>query len=98
MAGAYVGIGIILIFSLGDLMGFTNMTLFSIAMLSPDPESITFYNLALVSFGNALSGVLFMGVGYWLVAWGEYGQRRQCERAPAGSVGLTGVSARSSFL
>lgn len=30
-----------------------------------------FYNLALVSFGNALSGVLFMGVGYWLVAGGN---------------------------
>lgn len=52
-----------------------NMTLFSIALLSPHAETISlwgaFYNLALVSFGNALSGVLFMGVGYWLVAGGN---------------------------
>ena len=68
---------------------FANIALFSIALLSPHPEPITFwgafYNLALVSFGNALSGGLLMGVGYWLVAGritgsgGKVGERQPAQ-------------------
>ena len=49
-----------------------NMTIFSLALLLPHPETITlygmYYNLFWVSIGNIIAGALIMGVGYWLVA------------------------------
>ncbi len=49
-----------------------NMTVFSVALLSPHPETVTVagagYNLLWVTIGNIISGVLFLGVGYWIVA------------------------------
>ena len=47
-----------------------NMTLFSIALLGEHPEAVSLYgagyNLFWVTFGNLLSGSLFMAGGYWL--------------------------------
>ncbi|MCP4780419.1 MAG: nitrite transporter NirC [Hyphomicrobium sp.] len=49
-----------------------NMTVFSLALLSDPPASVTVsgaaHNLLWVTVGNLLSGVIVMGFGYWLVA------------------------------
>ncbi len=49
-----------------------NMTVFSVALLSEHPESISFgaaaRNLMFVSAGNAFSGAIIMGLGYWIAA------------------------------
>ncbi len=49
-----------------------NMTVFSVALLSDHPDSITFAgalrNLAYVSAGNAVAGAGIMGIGYWIAA------------------------------
>ncbi|HKW52183.1 MAG TPA: nitrite transporter NirC [Stellaceae bacterium] len=46
-----------------------NMTLFSIALLSEHPDTISLtgmaHNLLWVTLGNMVSGALIMGVGYW---------------------------------
>jgi nitrite transporter NirC len=46
-----------------------NMTLFSIALLTEHPDTISLtgmaYNLLWVTLGNMVSGALIMGVGYW---------------------------------
>jgi len=48
-----------------------NMTIFSVALLSEHPETVTLAgaarNLFWVTLGNAISGAGFMGAGYWLV-------------------------------
>ena len=67
-----------------------NMTIFSVALLSPHPETITVvgagYNLLWVTIGNVISGAIFVGVGYWIVsgsaehrALKDKGQRRPAE-------------------
>ena len=47
-----------------------NMTIFSLALLSNHPESITLagaaHNLLWVTVGNTIGGSVFMGLGYWL--------------------------------
>ncbi len=49
-----------------------NMTVFSVALFSEHPDKINLmgagYNLFWVTLGNMLSGTLFMGFGYWVVA------------------------------
>lgn len=49
-----------------------NMTIFSVALLSDHPESVSFagaaWNLLWVTIGNVLSGAGIMGLGYWIVA------------------------------
>jgi len=49
-----------------------NMTIFSLALLLPHPESISvwgmFYNLFWVTLGNIMAGAVFMGLGYWTAA------------------------------
>jgi nitrite transporter NirC len=50
-----------------------NMTVFSVALLAEHhPDSLTiidaFRNLLLVTSGNIVAGVVFMGLGYWLAA------------------------------
>lgn len=49
-----------------------NMTLFSVALFSDHPESISVVgairNLVWVTLGNAFAGAVLMGYGYWLVA------------------------------
>ena len=49
-----------------------NMTIFAVALLSEHPNLITLggaaHNLLFVSSGNAVSGALIMGVGYWVAA------------------------------
>jgi nitrite transporter NirC len=49
-----------------------NMTLLTLALLGDHPDTVTLagfaHNLLWVTLGNAISGVLFMGVGYWYVA------------------------------
>ena len=49
-----------------------NMTLFSVALLSEHPDSISVigaaHNLVWVTLGNAFAGAVLMGYGYWLVA------------------------------
>lgn len=49
-----------------------NMTVFSVALLSDHGPPISFAgaarNLIWVTLGNALSGALFVGLGYWLAA------------------------------
>jgi nitrite transporter len=46
-----------------------NMTLFSIALLTEHPDTISptgmAYNLLWVTLGNMVSGALIMGLGYW---------------------------------
>lgn len=48
-----------------------NMTIFSLALLSEHPDTVTLAgaarNLFWVTIGNAISGAGFMGLGYWLV-------------------------------
>ena len=49
-----------------------NMTLFSVALFSDHPESVSVIgavrNLIWVTLGNAFAGAVLMGYGYWLVA------------------------------
>ena len=66
-----------------------NMTIFSVALLSPHPEIITVagagYNLLWVTIGNIISGTLFMGLGYWVVS-GQHaarGLKGKSDRKPA---------------
>jgi nitrite transporter len=46
-----------------------NMTLLSIALLAPHPETVTIagvgWNLLWVTIGNAIAGAGIMGLGYW---------------------------------
>jgi nitrite transporter NirC len=48
------------------------MTVFSVALLSDHAENISLLgaarNLFWVTLGNLASGVVFMGLGYWLAA------------------------------
>ncbi|TAK48166.1 MAG: nitrite transporter NirC [Xanthobacteraceae bacterium] len=48
-----------------------NMTIFLVVLLSGAPESISpaaaAYNLFWVTIGNILSGVIFVGAGYWAI-------------------------------
>lgn len=48
-----------------------NMTIFSVALLSEHPDTVTLsgaaWNLLWVTIGNAISGAGLMGLGYWLV-------------------------------
>lgn len=56
-----------------------NMTVFSVALLSEHPASITLAeagrNLFFVSAGNAVAGVVIMGFGYWLAAGRPHDRR-----------------------
>ncbi len=49
-----------------------NMTLFSVALLSEHPDKVSLagaaWNLFWVTLGNATSGAVLMGFGYWLAA------------------------------
>lgn len=49
-----------------------NMTIFSVALLSDHPDTISLAgalrNLAYVSAGNAVAGAGIMGLGYWIAA------------------------------
>ena len=49
-----------------------NMTLFSVALFSEHPESISVVgatrNLFWATLGNVFAGAILMGLGYWLVA------------------------------
>lgn len=49
-----------------------NMTVFSVALLSDYPETVSLagavHNLAFVTFGNAFAGAGIMGYGYWRAA------------------------------
>lgn len=49
-----------------------NMTVFSIALLSEHPSTVSLadagHNLLWVTIGNLISGALVMGAGYWIVA------------------------------
>ena len=49
-----------------------NMTVFSVALFSEHPESVSVIgavrNLVWVTLGNAFAGAVLMGYGYWLVA------------------------------
>lgn len=49
-----------------------NMTVFSLALFSEHPETISFlgacYNLFWVTIGNTVSGAVLMGTGYWYAA------------------------------
>jgi nitrite transporter NirC len=49
-----------------------NMTIFAVALLSDHPDAVTLsgalWNLGWVTLGNVLSGVVLMGIGYWLVS------------------------------
>jgi nitrite transporter NirC len=49
-----------------------NMTVFAIALLAPHPDTITiggaFYNLAWVSLGNVIAGVVFVGLAYGMAS------------------------------
>jgi len=49
-----------------------NMTLFSVALFSEHPETVSLAgaarNLVWVTLGNTFSGAIFMGLGYWLAA------------------------------
>ncbi len=57
-------------------MGFehsvANMTLFSVALISEHPEAVSIpgavRNLIWVTLGNTFSGVILMGLGYWVAA------------------------------
>lgn len=49
-----------------------NMTVFSVALLSDHPDSISLtgalYNLTFVTLGNTFAGAVIMGYGYWRAA------------------------------
>ena len=57
-----------------------NMTLFSVALFSQHPETVSLAgaarNLVWVTLGNMFSGTIFMGIGYWLAA-GRPGSKKQ---------------------
>src|SRR5438309_718630 len=57
-----------------------NMTLLSIALLAPHPETVTLaglvWNLLWVTIGNAIAGAGIMGLGYWAAS-------RMPQNAPA---------------
>ena len=59
-----------------------NMTLLSIALLVPHPETVSLaglgWNLLWVTIGNAIAGAGIMGLGYWAAS-------REPEAAPAGA-------------
>ena len=48
-----------------------NMTVFSVALFSEHPQGVSYagaaHNLLWVSIGNAISGAIVMGLGYWVV-------------------------------
>jgi nitrite transporter NirC len=56
-----------------------NMTVFSVALLSEHPDTISLggaiRNLVFVTAGNAVAGAGIMGLGYWLAAGRPKGQR-----------------------
>jgi nitrite transporter len=66
-----------------------NMTLFTLALLGDHPETVTLagfvHNMVWVTFGNAISGVLFMGFGYWYVAQTERHAPEPRAAAPRGA-------------
>ncbi len=49
-----------------------NMTLFSVALFSDHPDSVSLagaaWNIVWVTLGNTFAGALFMGLGYWVAA------------------------------
>ncbi|SDS79424.1 nitrite transporter NirC [Paenibacillaceae bacterium GAS479] len=49
-----------------------NMTLLSLSLLLPHPDSITlagwFHNMIPVTFGNIVGGALFVGAAYWFIS------------------------------
>jgi nitrite transporter NirC len=49
-----------------------NMTLFSVALLSEHPDTVSLLgaarNLFWVTLGNTFAGAIFMGLGYWIAA------------------------------
>jgi len=53
-----------------------NMTIFAVALLSEHPDAVTYVgaarNLLWVTIGNAISGALIMGWGYWSWAGGYW--------------------------
>ncbi|CAD0186998.1 Formate channel 1 [Ruegeria sp. THAF57] len=61
-----------------------NMTVFSVALLSDHPDTISiagaFRNLLFVSAGNAVAGAGIMGLGYWIAA-GRPSAAREREHA-----------------
>ena len=69
-----------------------NMTVFSIALLSEHPDSVTFAgavrNLFWVTAGNATAGVLFVGGFYWVTAgrpvFSDNGSRQRSASGIAG--------------
>lgn len=64
-----------------------NMTLFSVALLSEHPDTVSLAgaarNLTYVTLGNIVSGALFMGIGYWVAA-GRPVEKQQAQ-TPAGA-------------
>ena len=58
-----------------------NMTLLSIALLSPHPETLSFggmmHNLLWVTFGNIIGGAVFMAIGYATANGGVRAQQTQ---------------------
>ncbi len=63
-----------------------NMTIFSIALLSDHPATISFagaaYNLVWVTLGNIISGVVFMGAGYWVAEGRTDASERRGQNQP----------------
>jgi nitrite transporter len=49
-----------------------NMTIFAVALLSEHPDAVSYAgaarNLLWVTIGNAISGAVVMGLGYWIVS------------------------------
>jgi nitrite transporter len=49
-----------------------NMTLLTLALIGDHPETVSYagliHNLLWVTIGNAIAGVVFMGLGYWFIA------------------------------
>ena len=56
-----------------------NMTLLSISLLVPHPETVSWAgfaaNLIPVSLGNMAGGILFVGMSYWYIAKGKKGMK-----------------------
>lgn len=52
-----------------------NMTIFSIGLLIPHPEGVSFagaaYNLLYVTLGNMVGGAVILGLPYWYIGKGE---------------------------
>lgn len=63
-----------------------NMTVFSVALLSGAPGSVTIgaaaTNLLFVTFGNAVAGAVLMGFGYWIAAARPVAPRPRDAAAP----------------